>query len=163
MSVLMFDSASPEDIPSGASCAAAYVNGYTWPAAQVRRFSRVIKVSVLPEAYWARVARCIDVETGAASPADAAAFIRERESLGLRDATVYCNKSTLPAVQDACAGLEYRLWLADPTGVPHELDGAWAVQFAWVTGKYDQAMVYGTPDFTKPREREADGSRASRG
>jgi hypothetical protein len=148
---IFYDSSSPEEIPPEAKYAAVYVNGYVTPAAQVRRFTGgVFRISVLPEAYWARLARCIDVERGAATPADARAFITERHALGKGDATVYCSRLSIPAVQAACEGLDYRIWAADWTGVPHEVPGAWAVQFATVTGKYDESVVSGDADFCRP-------------
>ena len=152
---IMFDSAAPHLIPDGfagaAVCAAVYINGrYAWPQSQVARFERVIRISVMPEAGFAAHARVIDVERFDATPANARGFIKERIRLGHHDATVYCSKAAVASVQKACSGLEYRLWVADWTGVPHEDPDAWAVQYKTGPNEYDVTEVYGRLDFSRP-------------
>ena len=152
MTILMADSAAPQNIPDTFKAAAVYINGdYAWPHAQIARFPKIIRISVFGAASYAAQARVLDVEQFAATPDDAPAFIRERRRLGFDDATIYCNESTLPAVRTACAGLHYRLWIASWTGHAHEVDGAWAVQYSGgVDLAYDTSVVYGREDFSRP-------------
>lgn len=95
-----YDSASPQNIPSGVM-ASAYVNGYVWSQAETDRMSRVFHTSVYGESYWAKVARCIDVERGAATPADVVPFFRERAHYGHADATVYASLSNMDQIVQA--------------------------------------------------------------
>jgi hypothetical protein len=151
--VLMVDSATPEKIPHGPYRAAAvYVNGrYAWPQSQIARFADVIRISVLPDPSWAAHARVLDVERFDATPADAVAFIRERRRLGFDDATIYCSKAVVAAVQVACHGLRFRLWIADWDGHVHDDPDAWAVQYANLEAQgYDLSAVYGKRDFSRP-------------
>jgi hypothetical protein len=146
----MADSATPSHIPDNwPGAVAAYINeAYAWPDWQVDRFRRVIRISVNGDPAQAAHARCIDVERFAATPADAPGFIRERIRLGHDDATVYCSRVAVPAVQAACQGLPFRLWVAEWTGEPHQVDGidAWAVQFKGGTGApFDTSIIYGEP------------------
>lgn len=150
MTLLMADSATPTNIPdSWNGAVAAYIDGeFAWPRHQIARFHQVIRISVTGAASAARAARVIDVEQGAATPADAADFIRERIRLGHHDATVYCSRDTVPAVQKACAGLAHRLWVADWTGHPHKIHGidAWAVQYhGGPSLPFDTSIIYGHP------------------
>jgi hypothetical protein len=150
VTLLMADSATPQNIPSSWDGAvAAYINeAYAWPDAQIDRFRRVIRISVNGDPAEARRARVIDVERFAASPADAPPFIRERMRLGHNDATIYCSRDTVPAVQQACGRLPHRLWVADWTGAPHKIHGidAWAVQFhGGPSLPFDTSIIYGPP------------------
>lgn len=154
-----YDSASPENIPSGAY-AAAYVNGYVWPPAEIDRMSRVIRTSVEGSAYWARYARVIDVENGAASPDDVIPFFYERARAGAHDATVYASLATLQesgivSNLNAHGWKNPRLWVAEWDGNPAarpEVDGvkAWAKQYSNVGTRYDLNALYGTNDFLRP-------------
>jgi hypothetical protein len=150
VTLLMADSASPQNIPdSWTGAVAAYINGdFAWPHHQIARFHRVIRISVNGDATEARRARVIDVEQFAATPDDARAFIRERIRLGHNDATIYCSRDTVPAVRQACAGLAFRLWVADWTGEPHKIHGidAWAVQYhGGPSLAFDTSIIYGVP------------------
>jgi hypothetical protein len=150
VTLLMADSATPQNIPdSWTGAVAAYINErYAWPDDQIDRFRRVIRISVTGDAFEARRARVIDVEQFAATPGDARGFIRERMRLGHNDATVYCSRSRIPEVQAACAGLAFRLWVADWTGEPHRIHGidAWAVQYhGGPSLPFDTSIIYGQP------------------
>ena len=74
-----YDAATPENVPSGVY-AAVYVNGFAWPESQIKRMAKVIRISVHREAYWAKFARVIDIESGAALTTDAVPFIRARRA-----------------------------------------------------------------------------------
>jgi hypothetical protein len=154
VTLLMADSATPKDIPDNwTGAVAAYINErYAWPHAQIARFDQVIRISVTGDPAEARRARVIDVEQFAATPADAARFIRERIRLGHHDATVYCSRSRIPEVQAACAGLAFRFWVADWTGEPHKIHGidAWAVQYhGGPSLAFDTSIIYGEPPAKK--------------
>lgn len=147
-----YDAATPGNVPSGVH-AAVYVNGeFAWPPGQKLRMGRIFSVSVLPDPEFARQARCIDVETGAATPEDVVPFARRRWELGFNDATAYVNRSNWPAVRalvDA-AGVQCRYWVATLDGTM-QVPGAWAVQYqGGENAPYDLSVLYGTNDFVRP-------------
>lgn len=148
----LYDSTTPAEIPTGVYVA-AYANGlYAWSAAEKDRFpGRLIQISVLsghPEA--GRDCRILDVETGDATPADVAPFIRYRDDLGHHNTTIYCSRETEPAVREAAGRLPWRLWIATLDGdklSPGAYPNLWAVQFAsppQTHGHYDLSIMYGT-------------------
>lgn len=147
-----YDSASPENIPSGVY-AAVYVNGFAWPVDQVRRMARVFHVTVEQSPVWAKRARCIDVETGAATPADAAAFVHERRKLGFDDATVYVNRSNHAETARliAAAGLAPPLWWVATLDGTQDVPGAWAVQYqGGMHAPFDLSVLHGSNNFVTP-------------
>jgi hypothetical protein len=120
----MYDSNRPALIPADPEMVAGYVDGSAqWPADAWDRFT-CPKVRISVEPFDSRhqatgypfgnyhAASVIDVETGAFSPAAAARFVPARNVFRPDTATVYCNKSTLPAVLRACRGEKYFVWLA---------------------------------------------------
>lgn len=134
----MYDSVNPSLIPPDAPIVAGYVDGLfgpggtppeAWTPAAWSRFSgSKVRITV----FGSLDADVADVETGDLTPAGAAAWLQA----GPRTVrpTIYCNRATLPAVQQACRGLTYDLWLATLDGtVP---PGYAAVQYA-DTGAYD--------------------------
>ena len=146
-----YDSATPGNIPSGVY-AYAYVNGYAWSDADIERMGKVRRISVESSPVWARWASTIDVETGAASPADVPAFIRSRRQHGYDDATIYVNRSNW----DTCKGLvrgeglDCLWWVATLDGT-WNLPGAWAVQGQGGPGApYDVSRLYGEDWFHRP-------------
>lgn len=162
MSIHFYDAASPHAVPSGVY-AAVYVNGFKWPEADVQRMRRVIRVSVEREASWARHARVIDVESGAALPEDVVPFLHERLSLGHHDGTAYVNRSNILDVHERVVherertGNDHflcRYWMATLDGSqPTEYDRLhlWAVQYhGGMSAAYDLSVLYGVDDFVKP-------------
>lgn len=150
MPIHFYDSASPQNIPSGVY-AAAYVNGYVWPEREVMRMAKVIRVSVLADPHWARQARCIDVERGAASPEQAVAFVKLRRAYGFNDATVYVNRGNWEAVRNAHQQANEPhpfYWVATLDGTM-DVPGAWAVQYA-DRGRYDLSVLHGIDNFHTP-------------
>lgn len=148
-----YDSANAANIPSGVH-AAAYINGFKWSAADMARMSGIFRVSVEREASWAREARCIDVETGAAQPSDVIGFVKERRRLGFDDATAYVNRSNWPLVRDFVreAKIEHPFyWVATLDGTMDvEQDGvkAWAVQyFGGDNTRFDLSVLHGVNNF----------------
>lgn len=146
-----YDAASPENVPSGVY-AAVYINGFAWPEAEIRRMRKVIRVSVEREASWAKLARVIDVENGAALPEDVVPFLRERRSLGFRDGTAYVNRSNWGDVADRVhsAGFTAFYWVATLDGT-QAVPGAWAVQYqGGLTAGFDLSVLHGADTFHKP-------------
>jgi hypothetical protein len=148
-----YDSASPQNVPSGVY-AAVYANGaYRWSTQQVDRMERVFHISVLPDATEAEFARCIDVESGAATPADAVQFVAARRKYGFDDATVYVNRSNWATVRAliAKARLDEPLyWVATLDGTM-AVSGAWAVQYhGGMSAAYDVSVLLGVDNFVRP-------------
>ena len=150
-----YDAANPLNVPSGVH-AAVYVNGFAWPESQIDRMAAIFKVSVHRESFWAKYARCIDVENGAALPEDVPGFIWERRAHGHNDATAYVNRSNWQRVIDLVeqARQPHPLyWVAtlDGTQIVPALAGnsAWAVQYETVHG-HDLSILHGINNFTAP-------------
>lgn len=157
-----YDAANPENVPSGVY-AAVYVNGFAWSQAQQDRMARIFRVSVVPGASWASHARCLDIESGAASPSDLPAFVIERRRLGFDDATGYVNRSNWLAAYNACkaAKIAQPLWwvstldgtqnveLRDGSG--RQIAVAWAVQYqGGMHSGYDLSVLHGVNNFVLP-------------
>lgn len=147
-----YDAANPTAVPSGVY-AAVYVNGFAWPEAHIKRMHRVFSVSVLRDAHWARQARCIDIENGAAHPEDAVPFVRERRRLGFNDATVYVNRSNHDDVAERLQHADLRgvrFWVATLDGT-QAVPGAWAVQYqGGMHAAFDLSVLHGTDNFHAP-------------
>jgi hypothetical protein len=151
MSIHFYDSASPESIPSGVY-AAVYINGrFAWPESEIKRMSKVFRITVEPGAQWAKEARCIDIENGDATPEDAMSFLIERHKL-YGDATAYCDRSTLPTVEALVkqAKIEVFYWIATLDGTQN-IPGAWAVQYqGGIHAAFDLSVLHGVNNFHKP-------------
>lgn len=107
---LMFDSTTPELIPGWARLRALYVNG---KFAQHPDFGRGrIHIDVLGNA--PSFAEVLDVEAEDATPGAVLPWLQARGRF--EQGTIYCNESTLPAVQEAAAGHPFYLWLATLDG-----------------------------------------------
>lgn len=146
-----YDAAGSEHVPSD-QYAAVYVNGFAWPASEVTRMKKVIRISVEREATWARHARVLDIENGAALPTDAVPFLQERKSLGFHDGTLYVNRSNWGDVKERCtaAGFTPFWWVATLDGT-QDIPGAWAVQFSGgPTASVDISVLHGVDNFRKP-------------
>lgn len=73
-------------------------------------------------------------------PADWRAYVRGRRTLG-HVATIYVDMACLPHLRAGCQGLDYRVIVADWTGVPHEIPGCAGTQ--WFSGPdYDMSEIY---------------------
>lgn len=152
-----YDAATPQNVPSG-SYAAVYINGFAWPESQIKRMARVIRVSVHRESFWAKYARVIDVENGAALPEDVVPFIRMVEAHHRDDATAYVNRSNWGTVRalvdEAITRHEIkgcRYWVATLDGTQDLPGDPWAVQyFGGPTTAYDLSVLHGINNFHKP-------------
>lgn len=143
MTRLMYDSVDPTAIPADAQMVAGYVDGfYRWTDAGWNRFPNAIKIRIAVSA-WTNDGDVLDVETGDATPAQARGWIRNRQAAGIFKPTVYCNRSTRPAVEAACSGLNFDLWIATLDGT-QDIPGTVAVQYAGssiTTQNYDVSVV----------------------
>lgn len=139
MAKVMYDSVDSAAICENAALVAGYVDGrYAWTDEDWARHpsARAVRIAVFADTNDGDV---LDCETGDASAYECPSWITMRQSAGLEVPTIYCNLGTLPAVQAACEGLVYDLWLADWTGEPHIPDGAVACQYAAKT-TYDVTL-----------------------
>ena len=137
--VQMYDSVNGLVIPTTAEVVMGYIDGdYKWTDAMWQQHDAAEKVTVT--VFGDIRANVADVEHGNMTPDDAAVWIHDKQAAEHKGATVYCNLSTRPAVEEACHGLAYYLALADPTGVAHDLPGTVFVQ--WHFGQhYDVSQV----------------------
>jgi hypothetical protein len=107
---LMFDSTTPELIPPWARLKALYVNGKFAHHPDYGR-GRIF-IDVIGNAPFG--AEVLDVEREDATPATVHPWLQARSRW--EQGTIYCNESTLPAVQEAAQGLPFYLWLATLDG-----------------------------------------------
>jgi hypothetical protein len=127
----MYDSTAAADIPADAPIVAGYDPtgnaaldaGIAWSDSDFARFPSARHVHIARFAF--QDGDVLDVEIGDATPAEAPGWIRKRQAAGLEVPTIYCNRSTLGAVEAACLGLAHDVWLAT-------LDGAIPAGFAAV-------------------------------
>jgi hypothetical protein len=112
---------------------AGYVNG-KWPSYNglVKRYPGAKHLSIAVNT--SADARCLDVETGDATPDQAPAWVRRQHARGVKRPVVYANTSTMPAVvaaleHDSIKRDEYLVWTAHYTGVPHIEPGSDATQY----------------------------------
>ncbi|SRR6266567_41849 len=143
-----YDSTTPEKIPRDAKMIFPYItpSEFAWTDKQIALFPDAIPVRItvhgmLPD--WQQ-ASIIDVEHGAFTPEQARKFVIRRNDFRPATATVYCNRATLPAVQAACHGLHWHLFLASPDGNPEEIPpipNVVAKQFRF-HGDWDESVVY---------------------
>ena len=123
-SITMYDAVDTAQIPADAQAVGGYVDGNwqtfpslgtSWPHAQ----HLSIAVSAADDA------DCLDIETGDATPADAAGWYERQKARGISRPCLYANASTMdsgviPAMK--AAGIDraaVRLWSAHFTGTAH--------------------------------------------
>jgi hypothetical protein len=131
----VYDSVTPNTLPSGRA-AAVYANGaYAVSGSQVARHHSVLWIDTNGRDPSANV---LDVEPGDATPTGAARWIHARLTKQPHSvAIVYTMLSDWHGVKDAVGGLpswmqsHVRYWIADPTGVNHVVRGASATQWYW--------------------------------
>lgn len=123
----MGDSSHIDSIPLDVNIAALYFNGdyAVSQAVAAQRFPAGKYVTVWIDVFGnaPQHAQVLDVEKGAASTAAAPAWIRARRAAVHSSLpTIYCNRSTMPALIRTCAigGLtpaeDYQLWIATLDG-----------------------------------------------
>lgn len=146
-----YDAATSQNVPSGVY-AAFYVNGFVWAPSEIRRMSRVFGVSVRSDPSYARVARCLDIERGAATVKDLVPFMQERAAHvgGFHDVVAYVNRSNWDRAKQAvhAAGLpDPHWWVATLDGT--DIPSAWACQQFGHPG-YDLSVLHGVDNFRRP-------------
>jgi hypothetical protein len=120
----------------GAAKVAGYVNGrYAWSQAEWDLFPHADHVTITVRAD-ADEGDVLDVETGDATPAEAAAWIRMRHAAGLYRPTIYCSLSVVPDIRretgSLILGRDYDIWVARYDRSPSEpaVPGLPAARFA---------------------------------
>lgn len=164
-----YDSASPQNIPSG-SYAAVELTNFPWDQEDIDRMHRIFRfVASGTPSFWMHKARGVDFEPGGDSLQQVIDACIARHTYKFDDFTVYGDENhmnnvngdgtggSLPAVlRQHAPGRPFRLWVAawdgDPTARP-VIDGvpAWAKQFqGGVRAPYDVSALYGVNDFQHP-------------
>lgn len=120
--ITMFDSVTNSLLPAGFAYA-AYTDGKFANTSQIR--ARFPHASILTIAVFARDdADCLDVETGDATPAQAAGWVTRQLARGIKRPCLYASASVMPQILSAmkAAGVSrnlLRLWSAHYTFQPH--------------------------------------------
>ena len=122
--ITMYDATDVTQIPSGATAVAGYTAG-RWPTFPelVRLFPQARHLSIAIDA--ALDADVLDIETGDATPADAAGWYGRQKARGIARPCLYASAGLMesgvrPALTAAgIARSAVRLWSAHYTGEPH--------------------------------------------
>lgn len=142
MTRIMYDGVNVSRLPRNAGMVAGYVDGkFANVATMHMRFPDALIVQIAVS-HSTNAGQVLDVETGDATPSGAVQWAVMRRKAG-QDPTVYCNKSTLPAVKSAFAHADVTLphfWIADWNGVDDVPPGCVAHQYQTTTG-YDISSV----------------------
>jgi hypothetical protein len=163
---LMADSVTPWDIPEKFAAppngVAVYRDGlYAWPPWALRTYPYQWGITVTGALDMAPHARVIDVEHLDADPADVEPY-RIARAARAETTIVYCDRSTVPLVIQACPGWQrLRWWIATLDGEPWTpgLMVGWLKSEYTVTldpaairaiqnmpmGDYDQSLIFGDP------------------
>lgn len=131
--ITMYDSVTVSTVPHDARAVAGYVDG------RYRSFDPLVHL-FYPRAHCISItvlggtAEVLDVEPGDVRPQHAAGWVKRMLALGHWRPCIYASLSTMPEViaNLNAAGLhrtQYRLWVADWTGVPHIPAGYDACQY----------------------------------
>lgn len=161
---LMYDSTNLFSIPLSAPMVASYLTGYPQSAAAWARFAGKPEITIVQHSGVYAEGDVLDIESGAATYADAFPFIEQRKAAGLFRPTIYCSLDSVANVRQATGkyvlGADYDLWVAHWTGTPHvAYPGSAATQYASKKA-YDLSSVNdsGWPHRTAPVYRHvADG------
>lgn len=138
MPKLMYDSVDASSIPADAEVVAGYGDGSIsqWSSDDWARFPNAIALSIVVNP--ADSGDVLDVERGDASPGDCPGWIARYDRPVFKVPTIYCNRSNRAAIEAACQGLTYDLWVATLDGTTDE-PGAAAVQYQNTPG-YDVSL-----------------------
>jgi hypothetical protein len=149
----MYDSTTIQDVPADAEMVAYYPHAFPPSEETLKRFNPEKTVLLRIDNRGSNPKDCgiLDVESGAATVADAPVWAKERHAAGFK-VTLYCNRDTLPALEKVMAAvvpdIPWFLWIADPTGTPHtwEHERVVATQWGWPGKGYpnDQEHHYDT-------------------
>lgn len=151
MSIHFYDAANPENIPSGVFAAVAINGDFAWPEEDIRRMARVFRYSVEREPGFARLARGLDVESGAADLTDIVPFIKVRRER-YDDATVYVDRSNWEEAKArvAHAGLAQPFYWIPTLDGTQNVPGSWAVQYqGGIHSAFDLSVLHGKNNFVR--------------
>jgi hypothetical protein len=151
MAIHFYDSASPQNIPSGVYAAVNIDGDFAWPEHDIARMARVFRYVVHPTVERARLARGVDIESGDATVEEAMPFLIARHRM-FGDATAYVNRSTLPSLREQVdrAGITVYEWVATLDGTQN-IAGAWAVQYSGgIDARFDLSILHGVNNFHTP-------------
>lgn len=125
MTITMYDSIDPMQIPLDAQAVAGYING-SWPTFSqlAARFPKAILLSITVTGDTAAHAMAVDDEPGDVSTAGAVAWLRAAAARGTWRPCAYASASAMGGLMAAmqAAGLnlsDFRLWSAHYTGTAH--------------------------------------------
>lgn len=139
-----FASGVPMSFDKAGFLVAGYDTTFVWSAADWARFSKATEVHIV-QRDGVFEGDVLDMESGAATIADVHPWIKARRDAGYFRPTIYCSLSRLPEVRQATAefrlGIEYDVWVAHWTGVPHQIPGCALTQYVSFAG-YDESVVY---------------------
>jgi hypothetical protein len=146
----IYDSVTPNTIPSGQAAAVYATGSYAAQPAAVAGHRSVLWIDTNGSDPGANV---LDVEPGDATPAGAAQWVKARLSADRHAvAVVYTMRAEWQAVKDNVGTLpgwmqsKVRYWIADPTGYQHVVPGSSATQWYWGS-KYDISTA--NPEFQR--------------
>ena len=146
----MRDSTNPFDIPlDNLAAVAGYGDGlYQWVSEGWARFQPpIVPLSIVVNP--ADQGDILDVETGAATPADTPGWANRFQRPGRRLPTIYCNRNTIGQVRFFMDGRPFDWWAATLDGTV-DVPGAVAVQYCGAadsndpcrtTGHYDESVI----------------------
>lgn len=141
VSRIMYDSANLAAVPSGADIVAYYP--WSW-GGDVHRFGKSTLILSIDASGDHPEADIADWEKGGIQ-GSLVAWLQKHEKLRGTIGTVYCNISSIDAVNAECGDEPSYRWIADPTGVLHRYDHADATQCKWPgrgsPGDYDISLV----------------------
>ena len=127
----------PVDTPVVAGYGDGMLPGQPWSSADWARFPNAIKLVVV--LFPQHVGDILDIENGAASPADAPGWCDRFSRPGRRAPSLYVNRSNWAAVRAAVGARSVDYWVATLDGT-QDVPGAVAVQYVDV-GPYDESVV----------------------
>ena len=136
MTIQMFDTTTPDEVPTGnVQAVAGYVGGH-WPtyARLAQDHPQAHHLSIAVNAH--EDAECLDVEAGDATPDEAPAWVKRQQGRGVQRPVLYASVSAMAAVLAALAraGIDrsqVRLWTAHYTGHAHLCTARCGFGFRW--------------------------------
>lgn len=123
MSIIMYDSVDLSQVPANAPAVAAYVDGRFANVPEARK--RFPQAHILTIAVFAKDdADCLDIETGDATPAQAAGWVARQFARGVKRPCLYASAGTMQVILESvnAAGISrdtLRLWSAHYTMRSH--------------------------------------------
>lgn len=146
MTRIMYDGITPTSVPGGARIYAGYVNG-EWPSYAELAARNPLALHVSIAVNVSARAKCLDVENGDATPAQAPGWVLQQRAAGDPYPWVYMNEETWPAVRAAFAAQKVAppwYWVAgyvkDPSKYGAIPAGAIGIQ-DYDFGGYDRSVM----------------------